>query len=156
GAGREGEDSTWPTGVPDYHLRGDGDLLVYSDGSTLARVGVGSAKCGDLACTTLRSERDGHVCCPDSVSGGLIALREPGSVTVLDDQGRLVRSFTFAPDDVSAARLDSGRLVVWRFGVLEEYDVATGARLLSRPMPAGYRLADVDGGIAALTSAGSV
>jgi Tol biopolymer transport system component len=156
GLGREGEDTTWPTGVPDYHLRGDGDLLVESDGSSLVRIGLGNAKCGNLPCTTLRSERDGHVCCPESVSGGLIALREPHAVTVLDDQGRLVRSFTFAPDDVSAARLDGGRLVVWRFGVLEEYDVATGARLLSRLMPAGYRLADVDGGVAVLTSAGGV
>ena len=150
------EDSTWPTGVPDYHIRGDGDLLVYSDGSSLTRVGVGSEKCGDLTCTTLRSGRDGHGCCPDSVSGGLIALREPGAVTVLDDQGRLVRSIPFEPADVSAARLDGGRLVVWRFGMLQEYDVATGARLLSRLMPAGYRLADVDGGIAALTSPDSV
>ena len=156
GFGREGEDSTWPTGVPDYHLRGDGDLLVESDGSSLVRVGVGSETCGGLSCTMLRGGRDDHVCCPDSVSGGLIALREPGAVTVLDDQGRLVRTFPFAPDDVNAARLDGGRLVVWRFGVLEEYDVATGARVLSRLMPAGYRLADVDGGIAVLRSAGGV
>jgi hypothetical protein len=150
------EDSTWPTDLRDYHLRGNGDLLVYSSGSSLVRIGVGSEKCAELACTTLQTGRDGHVCCPDSVSGGLIALREPGAVTVLDDQGRLVRSFPFTPDDVSAARLDGGRLVVWRFGVLEEYDVATGARLLSRLLPAGYRLADVDGGIAVLTSAGGV
>ena len=156
GFGGEGEDSTWPTGVPDYHLRGDGNLLVESDSASLVRVGVGSGTCGDLACTALRTERDGHVCCVDSVSGGLIALREPGTVTVLDDQGRLVRSFPFAPDDVNAARLDGGRLVVWRFGALEEYDVATGARLLARLLPAGYRLADVDGGIAALTSTGGV
>jgi Tol biopolymer transport system component len=153
GPDREGN---WPMGLPDYHLRGDGDVLVASDGSTLVRVGVGNEKCRDLACTWLRTERDGHTCCPDSVSGGLIALREPGAVTVLDDQGRLVRSFPFASDDVSAARLDGGRLVVWRFGALEEYDVATGARLLSRLLPAGYRLADVDGGIAVLTSTGGV
>jgi Tol biopolymer transport system component len=150
------EDSTWPTDLRDYHLRGDGDLLVYSSGSSLVRIGVGSEKCGDLSCTTLTSGRDAHVCCPDSVSGRLIALREPGAVTVLDDEGRLVRSFPFAPDDVGAARLEGGRLVVSRFGVLEEYDVETGTRLLSRLLPAGYRLAAVDGGIAALTSADGV
>jgi dipeptidyl aminopeptidase/acylaminoacyl peptidase len=153
---REGEESSWPTDLPDYHVRGDGDLLVYSDGSRLIRIGVGSAKCGELTCTTLRSGRDAHVCCPDSVSGGLIALREPGAVTVLDERGKLVRTFPFAPADVSAARLDGGRLVVWRFGRLEVYDVGTGARELSRLLPAGFRLADVDGGIAALTSAGTV
>jgi Tol biopolymer transport system component len=156
GPDREGDGITWPTGVPDYHLRGDGGLLVASDGSSLLRIGAGEQKCGDLACTTLRGGHDDHVCCPDSVSGGLIALREPGAVTVFDDQGRLVRSFPFEPADVSAARLDGGRLVVWRFGALEEYDVATGARLLARLMPAGYRLADVDGGIAVLTSTGGV
>jgi Tol biopolymer transport system component len=152
----EQEDSAWPTDVPDYHLRGDGDLLVYSHRSQLVRVGVGSEKCGDLRCTILRSEGDGHACCPDSVSGGLIALREPGAVTVLDEQGKLVREFPFAPDDVGAARLDGGSLVVWRFGRLEVYDVATGAYELSRPVPGGYRLADVDGGIAVLTSADRV
>ena len=152
----EQEHSTWPTGVPDYHLRGDGGLLVYGDGSSLVRVGVGDEKCGELTCTTLRGGRDAHVCCPDSVSSGLIALREPGAVTVLDDQGRIVRSVPFEPADVSAARLDGGRLVVWRFGVLEAYDVATGARVLSRPLPPGFRLADVDGGVAALTSADRV
>lgn len=156
GFGREGEDSTWPSGVPDYHLRGDGDLLVKSDSASLVRLGVGSGKCGDLACTALRSGREGHVCCADSVSGGLIALREPGAVTVLDADGSVVRVFPFTPDDVGAARLDGGRLVVWRFGLLEEYDVATGARVLSRLMPAGSRLVDVDGGIAVLTSAGGV
>src|SRR5207302_1453732 len=80
------------------------------------------------------------------------AVLEPGAVAVLDQAGTLVRRFRFSPADVSAARLDGGRLVVWRFGVLEAYDVASGAKLLSRPMPTGYRLADVDGGIAVLLS----
>jgi hypothetical protein len=75
---------------------------------------------------------------------------------VVDDQGQLLRLFPFSPADVSAARLDGGTLVVWRFGVLEAYDVATGALQLSRPLPSGFRLADVDGGIAVLLSTDSV
>jgi hypothetical protein len=79
-----------------------------------------------------------------------MAVRKPGTVTVVDDQGTIVRSISFTPADVSAARLDGTRLVVWRFGTLEVYDVTTGVRVLTRPMPASNRLVDVDGGIAVL------
>ena len=75
---------------------------------------------------------------------------------MLDASGQLVRVFPFDPADVNAARLDGGRLVVWRFGVLQVYDVATGVLELSRPMPAGYRLADVDGGIAVLLGTNTI
>src|SRR5207237_675232 len=92
----------------------------------------------------------------ESVAGGLIATRKPGVVAVLDERGTLVRLFPFTPADVNAARLDGGRLVVWRFGVLEVYDVATGARVFTRPMPTGYRLADVDGGVAVLESTDAI
>src|ERR671937_410457 len=141
--------------VTRYQLRapcGFGDRLVYADDrSGLIRIDAGSEKCGaGVHCTTLRSYQDGHTCCPESVSAGLIAVREPGAVTLVDEHGKIVRVFPFVPDDVNAARLDGGRLVVWRFGVLEVYDAATGLRVLSQPMPAGYRLADVDGGIAVL------
>ncbi len=145
-----------PAAFEGFHLHGHGDLLVF-DG--LVRIGAGSEKCpGTFStatiCSTLRSGADASPV--DSVSGGLIAIRKPGAVTVLDDQGRLVRSFPFTPADVSAARLDGGRLVVWRFGALELYDVASGVRVLSRPMPTGYRLADADGGIAVLRSGDTV
>ena len=145
-------ESEWPGRLWDFHVRGDGDLLVYGDDrSGLIRIDAGSEKCGaGVFCTTLRGYQDGHTCCPESVSAGLIAVREPGAVTLVDEHGKIVRVFPFVPDDVNAARLDGGRLVVWRFGVLEVYDAATGLRVLSQPMPAGYRLADVDGGIAVL------
>ena len=72
-------------------------------------------------------------------------------MAVLDEHGTLVRLFSFVPADVNAAFLDTGRLVVWRFGVLEVYaTLATGARALAQPLPPGYRLTDVDGGIAVL------
>jgi hypothetical protein len=71
-------------------------------------------------------------------------------VTVFDERGQLVRQFPFWPADVRAARLDGGRLVVWRFGVLEVYELATGVRVRSYPVPTGFRLADVDGGVAVL------
>lgn len=148
-------------GVEDaYHLRADGNLLVFDTGSALVRIGAGTEKCGGLdfgeakICSTIR--RGVHSAPVDSVSGRLIAIRERAAVAVVDDQGQLLRLFPFSPADVSAARLDGGTLVVWRFGVLEAYDVATGALQLSRPLPSGFRLADVDGGIAVLLSTDSV
>jgi Tol biopolymer transport system component len=142
-----------------YHLRADGDLLVFDTRSALVRIAVGSEKCGQdfgeaAICSTIR--RGDHFAPVDSVSGRLIAIRERGAVAVVDDHGALVRLFPFSPADVSAARLDGGTLVVWRFGVLEAYDVATGALQLSRPLPSGFRLADMDGGIAVLISTDSV
>jgi WD40 repeat protein len=139
--------------VWDYHLRGHGDFLLFNDGSRLVRIGTGSERCdgGDVAtnlCATLK--RGAHAAAVDSVSGGLIAIREPDAVTVLDVQGNVVRLFPFAPGGADAARLDGGRLVVWRFGALEAYDVRTGALEVSRPAPAGYRLVDADGGVAVL------
>ncbi len=146
-----------PEESPDFAAHGHGNLLVFNDGSRLIRIGVGRERCsrGDdwapkpaSICSTLRS--GAHAAPVESVSGGLIAVREPDAVSVLDAQGRLVRVFPFAPGEVSAARLDGGRLVVQRAGVLEAYDVATGAGELQRPLPTGYDLADVDGGIAVL------
>jgi len=119
----------------DYHLHGAGNLLVFNDGSQLFRISGGRE-------TTLR--RGAHAAPVDSVSAGLIAIRETDQVAVLDAQGALVRTFPFTPEDVSAARLDSGHLVVSRLVFLEKYDVATGAREVSRPLPAGYTLSDFD------------
>jgi Tol biopolymer transport system component len=155
----------------EFHAHGDGDLLVFnsarSQGWQLIRVGGGAEPCptgpGNTAdiptarpsiCTTLR--RGEHAATVESVAGGLIATHERETVAVLNARGEVVRLFPFAPADVSAARLDGGRLVVWRVGVLEVYDVATGARELTRVMPAGYRLAEVYGGIAVLLRADSV
>jgi Tol biopolymer transport system component len=141
-----------------YHLRGHGDLLVFNDGSRLVRIGIGHEKCSEgrfsrYKTSSLCTILDAQAAPVDSVSRGLIAIRKAGAVTVLDDEGKLVRAFTFAPANVSAAFLDGGSLVVWRFGVLEVHDVATGARELSRPLPTGFRPADVDGGIAVLRKA---
>lgn len=139
--------------VWDYHLRGHGDFLLFNDGPRLVRVGVGKERCdGGVAVTSLCAtlKRGTHATAVDSVSGGLIAIREPDAVAVLDQQGNVVRLFPFAPGGVEAARLDGGRLVVWRFGALEAYDVGTGAIEASRPAPAGYRLVDADGGVAVL------
>ena len=142
-----------------YDVHGDRDLLVFENGKGLVRIGSGREACQDEGstagvCSTLRT--GDHVAPVESVSGGLIAIREPGAVAVLDASGQLVRVFPFDPADVNAARLDGGRLVVWRFGVLQVYDVATGVLELSRPMPAGYRLADVDGGIAVLLGTNTI
>jgi hypothetical protein len=142
-----------------YHAHGRGELLVFNDGPRLVRVGVGSQGCqasGPTVCTTLRSGADsGPV---DSVSGGLIAVRRPGAVTVLDQQGKVLRSFAFAPKDAYVARLDGGRLVVARYFKLEleSYDVATGVPGVSRPLPFGFELVDVDGGVAVLQSLNTI
>jgi hypothetical protein len=146
-----------------YHLHGAGDLLVFNDRTRLVRVGSGRQKCQQEGgygvvktsiCATLRRGADAVPV--DAVFEGLIAIRRSGAVTVLDDQGKLVRSLRFDPADVSAARLDGEGLVVSRTGRLEFYEVATGAPKLSRPLPSGYRLADADGGIAVLLSTDTV
>jgi hypothetical protein len=138
-----------------FYDRGHGDLFVFNDGQNrLVRIGGGTERCGEVRrttaqiCKTLR--RGPHAAPVDSVSGGLIAIRESHDVAVLDAQGTLVRLFTFGTQKVDAARLDGVGLVVVRAGTIERYDVATGALQVSRPMPAGYVLLDVDGGIAVL------
>ena len=137
----------------DFHVRGDGDLLVFNDSSRLVRIGSGRERCQEglrlaAVCTTLR--RGDHAAPVESVSEGLIAVRENDAVAVLDERGALVRLFPFAASEVTAARLDAGRLVVSRAGVIEVYDVSTGAGLFQQPLPARFRLVDVDGGIAVL------
>jgi hypothetical protein len=140
------------------HLRGDGDLLVFNDESHnlpwLVQIGVGGRRCGELSCATLR--RGAQAAPVDSASGGLIAIKTRGRVTVLDDHGTIVRSFAFTPADVSAARLDGGHLVVARSYTLESFDVTTGALEHSQPLPPGYQLADVDSGIAVLRRAQAI
>jgi Tol biopolymer transport system component len=137
----------------DFHLRGDGGVLVFDDGERLTRIGTGGEKCEESEpaplttsiCATVR--RGEHASPVEAVAGNLIAVREPDAVAVLDAQGNLVRLFPFA---VGAARLDGGKLVVVRASTLEVYDVAGAALEVSRPLPDGYALADVDGGIAVL------
>lgn len=134
------------------HLRADGDLLVFNDepehATWLVQLGAGAQRCGEVACATLRKGRQASPV--DSVSGSLIATRTHAAVSVLDDRGTLVRTFRFTPADVYAARLDGGRLVVARSYTIESYEVASGTPEFSRPIPAGYQLTDVDGGIAVL------
>jgi hypothetical protein len=140
--------------VWDYHLHGNGDLLVFNDHNRLVRIGTGHETCEESSlqttsiCTTLR--RGADACCVASVSAGLIATLKAGTVTVLDQRGAPIRVFPFVPPDVKAARLDGDRLVVWRLGRLERYETSTGTHELTRPLPSGYRLEDVDGGIAVL------
>jgi hypothetical protein len=148
------DDAELGGGDPDFHARGAGDLLVFVDRTRLVRVGAGSERCAERSdydariCTTLR--RGSHVVAPDSVSGGLIAVREPSTVAVVDAKGALVRVFPFGAGEVTAARLDGGRLYVTRGSLLEGYNVSTGAGVLQRPLPGGFELDDVDGGIAVL------
>jgi Tol biopolymer transport system component len=144
--------------VWDPHLRGDGDLLVFNDASRLVRIGVGKQRChkegGSVNCTILKT--GAHASAVDWVSGELIAVRERQAVAVLDVRGNVKRVLPFSPGGVNAARLDGDHLVVWRFGRLESYDVSTGALEASRPFEAGYRLVDVDGGVAVLVREGSI
>jgi Tol biopolymer transport system component len=137
----------------DFHLAGDGDLLVFNDERKLVRIGGGNQRCQDRAgapavCAILR--RDDHAAPADSVSNGRIAIRERDSVAVVDERGALVRVFPFAPDEIKAARLDGNRLVVASSSVLEVYDITTGMGELQRALPGGYALTDVDSGIAVL------
>jgi Tol biopolymer transport system component len=136
----------WP-----YYVRGDGAVLAFDDHVRLVQVGGGREPCqqggwrGSSICKTIR--RTDHRTPIESVSGSLIALREPTEVVIVDLQGNVVHVFPFA---VTAARLDGEQLVVVRGRTIERYSVSTGAQDASRPLPSGYALADVDGGIAAL------
>jgi Tol biopolymer transport system component len=132
----------------EWPLRGDGDLLVFDEGERLVRLGTGAEKCEKALCTTLR--RGAHSAPVESVSGGLIAVLEASAVAVVDGHGALVTVIPFAQNEVKAARLDGGHLIVARSGVLQVYDAASGAALQQRPLPAGYSLTDVDGGIVVL------
>src|SRR5207237_307886 len=83
-------------------LRGDGDLMVFDHDTRLVGIGTGSESCGQPGytasiCATIR--RGDHFAPADSVSGHLVAVREPDAVAVVDDQGRLVRVFPFATAD---------------------------------------------------------
>jgi Tol biopolymer transport system component len=145
----------------DHYLRGHGDLLVFDDGSArLVRIGSGRDACAERGetttsiCTSIR--RGTHACCADSVADGLIAIHELDAVAVLDSKGALVRAFPFGRGQVGAARIDAGHLVVARSRVLEVYDVQSGAAELQRPLPSGFQLADVDGGIAVLRNGTTV
>jgi WD40-like Beta Propeller Repeat len=141
----------WP-----YQVRGDGDVLVFNDGKRLVQVGGGRDLCqekgrGPRICATIR--RDSHAAPIEAVSGRLIAIREAREVVVVDVQGEVVRSF---PLTASTARLDGEHLVVTRGNALERYSVETGDLQASQPNPSGYKLMDVDGGIAVLRRAGAI
>jgi dipeptidyl aminopeptidase/acylaminoacyl peptidase len=143
----------------DFHLHGHGELLVFNDRSRLVRIGAGTQKCQEFpaspsTCTLLR--RGDHAEPAESVSAARIAVREADAVAVVDDHGAVVRVFPFAADEVRAARLDGDRVVVAGRGVLEVYDVLTGMGVAQRPLPTGYALLDVDGGIAVLRHEGSL
>jgi hypothetical protein len=135
----------WP-----YHVRGDGDVLVFNDGERLVRVGGGRERCQEngrevSVCTTIR--RGLHAAPIEAVSGRLIAIRSARDVAVVDVQGEVVRVF---PLTVAVAHLDRERLVVVRGNAIERYGVQSGTLEASRSIPSGYKLADVDGGIAVL------
>ena len=135
----------WP-----YQVRGDGDVLVFNDRARLVRVGGGRERCqesgrGPSVCTTIR--RGPHAAPVEAVSGRLIAIRGARDVAVVDVRGEVVRVF---PLTVTVAHLDGEDLVVARGDAIERYGVQSGALEASRSIPRGYKLVDVDGGIAVL------
>ena len=138
----------------DYRLRGDGELLVFNEGSRIMRIAAGREKCQERAlvstsvCRTIR--RGDYATQVDSVSRGRIAVREATEIAVVDAQGKVVRVFTLK---ASSAWLDGDDLIVTRANVIERYRIASGARNVSRPLPSGYKVADVDGGTAVLREA---
>jgi dipeptidyl aminopeptidase/acylaminoacyl peptidase len=141
----------------DYRLRGDGELLVFNEGSRIMRIAGGGEKCQERGlvstsiCKTIR--RGEHTAPVDSVSRGRIAVREATEIAVVDAQGKVVRVF---PLKASSAWLDGDDLVVTRGKIIERYRIATGARSASRSLPSGYKLADVDGGVAVLRKANAI
>lgn len=141
----------WP-----FQVRGDGEVFVFNDRERLVRVGRGRERCQEKGgttaiCTTIR--RGVHAAPIESVSGQLIAVREPSAVAIVNVSGDVVRVFDFA---ATSARLDEDHLIVARGKTLERYSVQTGALEATQSIPAGYALADVDGGIAVLRRAMSI
>ncbi len=84
-----------------------------------------------------------------SVGDHRIAAYRGANIVLLDKTCAVTRVF-LGLGEANTALLDGDRLVVFRSGQLEAYNVRTGALELRRPLPGGYILADVSRGIALL------
>jgi hypothetical protein len=122
-----------------FGFSGHGKVFVLYD---TVRVDTGAG--GIRRC---KLHRNGSV---RSVDGHLLAVHERAGVTVLDDRCTLVKVFPFARGEVKRTLLDGRRLVVSRSGLIEAFDVSTRELIVRRPLPAGYKLSDIAGGIALL------
>jgi hypothetical protein len=78
-----------------------------------------------------------------SVSAGRLAVRRGSTVFVYSASGRELLRFPHA----RSARLDYGRVIVRRPGRLDEYSIATGSRILARPLNADAELIDAAHGV---------
>ena len=115
---------------------GHGNMFLLPDGLRVVLATGNVRRC--------EPQGDGYT----SIAGGLIAVSRGANIAVLDDKCTLVSLLRVRTNSVNAALLDRRRLVVARPARLDVYDIASGARVLTGPLPAGYRLTDVSGGIA--------
>jgi hypothetical protein len=123
-----------------YGPVGHGNVFVFGDALRVA-TGSGKARGCRLRGTEGVASIDGH----------LIAAYEPkGAIGIFDDRCSRVSVLRLGPD-VKMALLDGQQLMVSRAGLLEAYDVTSGALVVERPLPAGYVLDDVAGGVAMLS-----
>ena len=121
-----------------YGPVGHGNLFVFGDA---VRVATGGTARG---CRLRGTEGVA------SIDGRLIAAYEPtGAIGVFDDRCSRVSVLRLG-SDVNAALLDGQQLVVSRSSLLEAYEVRSGALVVRRPLPVGFVLEDVSGGVALL------
>jgi hypothetical protein len=165
-------------------VHGDGGLLVFSTSSrceerddgafsacptgfatgdvhreTVWRLAASAGACPDLRprpprlCARVRTLAEEQS--PLTADRGRIVVsRRSGSLEVVDAAGRHVARFRFGPGIAGAPALHGNDLVVERRGALDVFDVARGEKTATWPLPAGARLQDLHGGVAAYVSGG--
>lgn len=136
---------------------GDGGLLVYGVWTLGARgeEGAGRLLRVDGARSVLLRRTSGRIL-GASVDGGTIALVQPGKVTLLARDGKVLRELVPGGAEIDAAALQGGILAVQQGRTLGVYRASTGRLERSIALPAGAQLADLAGGIAAVVEGDAV
>lgn len=168
-------------GLPDGryvgYLESDGDVLAYNTWSVCTLVPAGyewdgpscDARGGDQPTEVVSSERLWLLGARRRLLGagpasfalaaldaGRVATVRRGELSVFGPDGAELGTIGLERGRVEGAGLWSGFVVVLRASRLEEYSIATGELVKTLPAPPGSRLADVDGGLAALVSRSEV
>jgi hypothetical protein len=136
------------------NVHGDGDLLVYgtwtvcegteSESSHPCPPGKPEREPYDSGVHRVRGTRSSRIASDPgelgilgASAGRVAALRSDGRIAILSGEGKVLKTFPFAPGEVRGATLDGRRLVVLRRSAgrhtIDSYDVSSAAHV-SRPI----------------------